>query len=87
MNFQELDFYLEDISESAYNTTYIKSKRDIQTNQRYHVRKNSTQEYYEYKINKIYQYKSTLECTVKSCPARLAVLFGETLLTEKVGTV
>ena len=32
MNFQELDFYLEDISESAYNTTYIKSKRDIQTN-------------------------------------------------------
>ena len=78
MNFQELDFYLEDISESAYNTTYIKSKRDIQTNQRYHVRKNSTQKYYEYKINKIYQYKSTLECTVKSCPARLAVLFGET---------
>ena len=82
MNSQELDFYLEDISESGYNTNYIKNKRNVHANQRFHVRKNSTQLYYEYRIDKICQYKSALKCTVVSCSARLAVLFGESLRTE-----
>ena len=85
MSFQEVDFYLEDISESAYNTTYIKNKRNIHANPRYHIRQNSTQEYYEYRMQKICQYKGALCCVVRSCSARLAVLFGETLVTEKVG--
>ena len=79
MNSQELDFYLEDISESGYNTNYIKNKRNVHANQRFHVRKNSTQRYYEYRIDKICQYKSALKCTVVSCSARLAVLFGESI--------
>ena len=50
---EKLDFYLEGLTESSYNTKFIKTKREIHTNICFHVRENSTQLFYEYKIDKI----------------------------------
>ena len=55
---EKLDFYLEGLTESSYNTKFIKTKREIHTNICFHVRENSTQLFYEYKIDKNNQTKA-----------------------------
>ena len=51
MEFKEIDFYLESISESYRNTKLV--KKGIHSNLVYHIRQNSSQKYYEYRTDKI----------------------------------
>ena len=84
---EKLDFYLEGLTESSYNTKFIKTKREIHTNICFHVRENSTQLFYEYKIDKINQTKAFLKCRVAKCNAKLNILFSESIATKKIGSV
>ena len=74
------------LTESGYNTKLIKNKREIHTNVCFHVRKNSTQLFYEYGIEKIYRFKAFLKCRVAKCKSRLIVNYGDALTTEKITT-
>ena len=51
-----LDFYLEEITESSRNTNRIKELKSIKNNQIFHVRQNSTQRFFQYRIDKITQF-------------------------------
>ena len=50
MDSKTIDFYLEELTESAWNTNLIKNKREIHANVCFHIRKNSTQLFYEYRM-------------------------------------
>ena len=80
-----LDFYLEEISESTRNTKRVKELRAIKNNQIFHVRQNSTQRFYQYRIDKIGQHKAYLRCVNYKCCSRLEVILGFNLKTEKIG--
>jgi len=80
-----LDFYLEDITESTRNTNRIKELRGIKNNQIFHVRQNSTQKFYQYRLDKIGQFKGYLRCIDYKCNSRLEVIFGLEMTTVKVG--
>ena len=71
-----LDFYLEDITESTRNTNRIKELRGIKNNQIFHVRQNSTQKFYQYRLDKIGKFKGYLRCIDYKCNSRLEVIFG-----------
>ena len=79
-----LDFYLEEISESTRNTKRVKELRAIKNNQIFHVRQNSTQRFYQYRIDKIGQHKAYLRCVNYKCCSRLEVILGFNLKTEKI---
>ena len=72
MEFKEIDFYLESITESYRNTKLV--KKGIHSNLVYHIRQNSSQKYYEYRTDKIGKSKSFLRCSIGKCSARLSVL-------------
>ena len=80
-----LDFYLEDITESTRNTNLIKNLRSIKNNQIFHVRQNSTQKFYQYRLDKIGQFKGYLRCIDYKCNSRLEVIFGLEMMTVKAG--
>ena len=80
-----LDFYLEEISESTRNTNRVKELRAIKNNQIFYVRQHSTQRFYQYRIDKIGQHKAYLRCVNYKCCSRLEVILGLDLKTEKVG--
>ena len=80
-----LDFYLEDITESTRNTNRIKELRGIKNNQIFHVRQNSTQKFYQYRLDKIGQFKGYLRCIDYKCNSRLEVIFGLEMMTVKAG--
>ena len=84
MDSKTIDYYLEDLTESGYNTKLIKNKREIHTNVCFHVRKNSTQLFYEYGIEKIHRFKAFLKCRVAKCKSRLIVNYGDALTTKKI---
>ena len=75
-----LDFYLEEISESTRNTKRVKELRAIKNNQIFHVRQNSTQRFYQYRIDKIGQHKAYLRCVNYKCCSRLEVERSQNLL-------
>ena len=81
----DFDFYLEDITESSLNTNRIKELKAIKNNQIFHVRQNSTQVFYQYRMDKITHNKGYLRCTNKKCSSRLEVIFGANLKAVKVG--
>ena len=85
MEFREIDFYLESITESYRNTNLV--KKGIHSNLVHHIRQNSSQKYYKYRTDKIGKSKSFLRCSIGKCSARLSVLHGEDLQTEKIGSV
>jgi hypothetical protein len=66
MDSKTIDYYLEDLTESGYtesgNTKLIKNKHEIHANVCFHVRKNSTQLFYEYSMEKIHRFKAFLKC-------------------------
>ena len=80
MEFREIDFYLESITESYRNTNLV--KKGIHSNLVHHIRQNSSQKYYKYRTDKIGKSKSFLRCSIGKCSARLSVLHG-----EKIGSV
>ena len=42
MDSKTIDYYLEDLTESGYNTKLIKNKREIHANVCFHVRKKNS---------------------------------------------
>ena len=64
MDSKTIDYYLEDLTESDRNTNFIKKKREIHANVCFHVRQNSTQLFYEYRMDKINRSKAFLRCRV-----------------------
>ena len=82
-----LDFYLEDITESTRNTNRIKELRGIKNNQIFHVRQNSTQKFYQYRLDKIGQFKGYLRCIDYKCNSRLEVIFGLEMTTVKLDPI
>ena len=85
MDSKTIDYYLEELTESAWNTKLIKNKREIHANVCFHIRKNSTQLFYEYRMEKIHRFKAFLKCRVAKCSSRLIVNYGNALTTEKMG--
>ena len=71
-----LDFYLEEITESSRNTNRIKELKSRKNNQIFHVRQNSTQRFFQYRIDKITQFKLYLRCKSVKCSSRLEVILG-----------
>ena len=59
--------------------------KSIKNNQIFHVRQNSTQRFFQYRIDKITQFKLYLRCKSVKCSSRLEVILGFELKTEKVG--
>ena len=51
----------------------------------FHVRQNSTRRFFQYRIDKIAQFKLYLRCKSVKCSSRLEVILGFELKTEKVG--
>ena len=86
MDSKTIDYYLEELTESAWNTNLIKNKREIHANVVFHIRKNSTQLFYEYRMEKIHRFKAFLKCRVAKCSSRLIVNYGNALTTEKNGS-
>ena len=82
MDSKTIDYYLEDLTESDRNTNFIKKKREIHANVCFHVRQNSTQLFYEYKMDKINRSKAFLRCRVTKCSARLNIIFGNAITTK-----
>ena len=58
MDSQTIDYYLEDLTESGQNTNLIKNKREIHANVCFHIRQNSTQLFFEYRMDKINRSKA-----------------------------
>ena len=71
-----LDFYLEEITESSRNKNRIKELKSIKNNQIFHARQNSTQRFFQYRIDKITQFKLYLRCKSVKCSSRLEVILG-----------